>query len=154
MFPLLSSVGTTMSAPLGDEQINLRATSGTRGDLHRTATTSTTTGTAVGQEKKHTSAHAPIHVNLRIHTGFAKKRNNRDPNPSKITTLAGTVIVDEPALLGPTTARATAGKTLTAGISPCAVQVLVLVCKKYYHRKKCINTAYELLSSGKWCTYI
>ena len=117
MFPLLSSVGTTMSATLEDEQINLRPTSG-RGNLHRAATTSTTTGTAVGQEKKHTSAHAPIHVNLRIHTGFAKKRNNRDPNPSKITTLAGTVIEDDPALLGAMAACATAGKTLTAGISP------------------------------------
>ena len=106
-----------MSATLEDEQINLRATSG-KCDLNRTATTSTTTGTAVGQEKKHTSAHAPIHVNLRIHTDFAKERANRDPNPSKITTLAGTVIVDEPALLGATAARATAGKTLTAGISP------------------------------------
>jgi hypothetical protein len=109
-----------MAATLEDEQINLRPTSG-RGDLNKATTTSTASGTAVGHEHKHTSAHAPIHANLRIHADFAKKRNNRDPNPSKITTLAGTVIVDDPALLGPTVARATAGKTLTAGISPRAV---------------------------------
>ena len=115
-----------MSATLEDEQINLRATSGRGGcDLNRatttTTTTSTTTGPTVEQEKIPKPAYATTRIDCRIRANFAKERNNRDPNPSKITTLAGTVIVDEPALLGVMAARATAGKTLTAGISSRAV---------------------------------
>ena len=108
-----------MSATVEDEQINLRATSG-RGNLNRAVwtTTTTTTGTTVGQEKTPKPAYAPLRIDCRIRSKFFKKRGNQVHNSSKIATLPGTVIGEMPALLGATAARATVGKTLTAGISP------------------------------------